>query len=48
MIELEKLRARIAELERYYMGNAPAPVRARSEFDLQALKLLLEKLEKGE
>lgn len=50
MIELPKLRARIAELEHRcsIYAHAPAKVRAVWEFDVRALKALLELLiEKG-
>jgi hypothetical protein len=49
MIDLSILRARIAELESRNMSYAPASVRARWDFDLKALKMLLALLEnKGE
>jgi hypothetical protein len=41
MVSVIELRARIRELERYNMKNAPEPVRARNEFDLKVLKELL-------
>jgi len=48
MIDIPTLRARIAEYERSGNGSkyAPDSVRAKWEFDLAALKLLLSLLEK--
>lgn len=45
MIDIVRLRSRIAELERFEMKNAPAPVRERSQFDLKALQMLLSLIE---
>jgi hypothetical protein len=49
-IDIPTLRARIAEYERSGVGlkYAPASVRAKWEFDITALKLLLTLIEKGE
>lgn len=47
MVNLTQLRVRVAELERYPIGDkAPAAVRERAQFDLEAMRELLARREK--